>query len=70
MSGQRWCSGEESAYQDQRHKRPGFDPWVRKIPWRRSSILARESPGTVSQRVCHDLMTKQQQDRGGRVTAS
>ena len=19
-----------------RHKRPGFDPWVRKIPWRRA----------------------------------
>ena len=31
----RWCSGKESAFQCRRHKRPGFDPWVRKIPWRR-----------------------------------
>ena len=27
--------GEESACQCRRHKRCGFDPWVRKIPWRR-----------------------------------
>ena len=27
--------GEESACQCRRHKRRGFDPWVRKIPWRR-----------------------------------
>ena len=26
-----WLSGKESAYQC----RCGFDPWVRKIPWRR-----------------------------------
>ena len=34
----RWHSGEESAGQ---RKRPGFDPWVRKIPWSRKwqSIL-------------------------------
>ena len=25
----------ESACQCTRHKRHGFDPWVRKIPWRR-----------------------------------
>ena len=31
----RWCRGKESAYQCRRHKRCGFDPWVRKIPWRR-----------------------------------
>ena len=31
----RWCSGEESASQCRRHKRHGFDSWVRKIPWRR-----------------------------------
>ena len=27
-----WCSGEESASQCRRHKRHGFDSWVRKIP--------------------------------------
>ena len=31
----RWLSGRESACQCRRHRRPGFDPWVRKIPWRR-----------------------------------
>ena len=31
----RGASGKESACQWQRHKRCGFDPWVRKIPWRR-----------------------------------
>ena len=29
----RWLSGEESARQC---RRPRFDPWVRKIPWRRA----------------------------------
>ena len=28
----RWCSGKESTCQGRRHS---FDPWVRKIPWRR-----------------------------------
>ena len=28
-------SGKESTCQYRRHKRPRFDPWVRKIPWRR-----------------------------------
>ena len=28
----RWFSGKESTYQYKRH---GFDPWVKKIPWRR-----------------------------------
>ena len=28
--------GKESACQYRRHKRCGFDPWVRKIPWRRA----------------------------------
>ena len=28
----RWLSGKESACQ---RRRPGFDPWVGKIPWRR-----------------------------------
>ena len=30
------ASGKEPAYQCRRHKRHGFDPWVRKIPWRRT----------------------------------
>ena len=29
----RWFSGKESACQYRRHKRCGFDPWVRKSPW-------------------------------------
>ena len=28
------ASGKETACQCKRHKRPRFDPWVRKIPWR------------------------------------
>ena len=28
-------SGKEPAYQCRRHKKCKFDPWVRKIPWRR-----------------------------------
>ena len=30
-----WCSGKESICQCRRSKRCMFDPWVRKIPWRR-----------------------------------
>ena len=44
-----WCcfpdgaSGKGPACQCRRHKRCMFDPWIRKIPWRRkSSILAWE----------------------------
>ena len=29
------ASGNEPACQCRRHKKPGFDPWVGKIPWRR-----------------------------------
>ena len=29
-------NGKEPACQCKRHKRCGFDPWVRKIPWRRA----------------------------------
>ena len=29
-------SGKEPASQFGRHKRCGFDPWVRKTPWRRA----------------------------------
>ena len=30
------ASGKEPAHQCRRHKRPGFYPWVGKIPWRRA----------------------------------
>ena len=29
-------NGEESTHQCRRHKRGGYDPWVRRIPWRRA----------------------------------
>ena len=29
-------SGKESTWKCRRHKIPGFDPWVRKIPWNRA----------------------------------
>ena len=32
----RWRSGKEYACQCRRPKRPGFYPWVGKIPWRRT----------------------------------
>ena len=31
-----WLSGKEPTCQCRRHRRRGFDPWVRKIPWRRA----------------------------------
>ena len=31
----RWLSGKDSAHQCRCHRRHGFHPWVRKIPWRR-----------------------------------
>ena len=31
----RWLSGKEPTCQCRRHKRPRFDPWVRKFPWNR-----------------------------------
>ena len=31
----RWLSGKESTCQCRRCKRCGFNPWVRKVPWRR-----------------------------------
>ena len=31
-----WLSGKEDACLCRRHKRHGFDPWVRKISWRRA----------------------------------
>ena len=32
----RWCSGKESAWQCKRCRRRGFNPWIRKITWRRN----------------------------------
>ena len=31
----RWHSGKESAYQSRRHRRLGFNPWIRKLLWSR-----------------------------------
>ena len=31
----RWLSGKDSACQCRSHRRRGFNPWVKKIPWRR-----------------------------------
>ena len=31
----RWLCGKEFSCQCRKHKRHSFDPWVRKIPWRR-----------------------------------
>ena len=47
------ATGKEPAYQCRRHNRVGFDPWVRKIPWRRewqttSVFLPGESQGQRS----------------------
>ena len=46
-------SGKESGCQCRRYKRLGFDPWTRKIPWRRAQqltpvFLPRESHGQRS----------------------
>ena len=35
----KWLSCKESACQFRRHKRHGFNPWVRKTPWRRKQQL-------------------------------
>ena len=48
-----WLSGQEPACQCRRQKRRGFDPWLRKIPWRRkwqpiSVFLPGESHGQRS----------------------
>ena len=67
----RWFSGKDPAYQCRRH---GFHSWVRKTPLEKemathSSILAWEIPwikepdrlySTGSERVGHNLQTKQQ----------
>ena len=67
-----WISGKESACQCRRHR---FDPWVRKMPWRRKwqptpVSFAWEIPWTEDsgglqsmglKRVGHDLVAKHQQ---------
>ena len=66
-------TGKEFTCQFRRYKRLWFDPWARKIPWRRkwqnhSSILAWETHGQKSpagyspwgpKRVEHDLAIEQ-----------
>ena len=70
-----WLSGKKPTCQCRRHKSHGFDPCVRKVPWRRKwqptpVFLPGESHGQRSlawcspwgcKRVGHDLATKQQQ---------
>ena len=54
-----WLSGIELAYQS---RSCGFDPWIRKIPWRRKRLGESgrlQSKG--SQKLGHDLAIKQQQ---------
>ena len=69
-----WLSGKDSACQYRRGKRPWFDPWVGKIPWRKKwqptpVFLPGKSHGQRSlvgygpwghERVGHDFVTKQQ----------
>ena len=48
-----WLSGKEPSCQCRRHKRHAFDPWVRKMPWRREwqptpVFLPGKSPGQRS----------------------
>ena len=49
--GFKWLNDKEPACQCRRHRRRSFEPWVWKIPWRRSiatlsSILAWKIPWT------------------------
>ena len=51
------ASGKELTCQGRRHKRSRFDPWVGKIPWRRTwqpapVFLPRESQGQRSTHAC------------------
>ena len=57
------ANGKESAYQHRRHKKSGFDTWVRKIPWRRAwqstpVLLPGESNGQRSQIGGHGVFHK------------
>ena len=67
----RWLSGNEPTWQCRRCRRWGFDPWVRKISWRRNGNLLQYScldnpmdrgacrlQSMRSQRVGHDLATE------------
>ena len=67
--------GDAPICQHRRHRRPGFNPWIRKIPWRRKwqptpALLPGKSYGQRNlagyrleglKRVRHNLVTKQQQ---------
>ena len=58
------ASGKESSCQCRRHKGCGFDPWVRKIPWRRAwkltpVFLPGESHGQRSLAGYHSLGCKE-----------
>ena len=49
----KWLSAKESACQGRRCRRPGFDPWVGNIPWRKKwqptpGVLPGESRGQRS----------------------
>ena len=73
----RWHSGKESPCQCRKHRRLGFNPWVRKIPWRRKwqptpiflawKISWTEEPGGLqsmgSQRVSYDWTTEHRDSR-------
>ena len=39
------CGGKESTCLCRGYRRPGFDPWVRKIPWRRKCTAPVFLPG-------------------------
>ena len=65
-----------SVQETQRHR---FSPWVEKIPWRMKwqptpVFLPTEGPGGLqsmgSQRVGHNLVTKQQQQQRSRVRST
>ena len=74
-----WLSDKEFACQCRRH---GFDPWVRKIPWRGKwqptpVFLPEKSHGQrnlagyspwLARELRHDLVTKQQQRKETRMT--
>ena len=58
------ASGKEPTCQCRRCKRCGFDPWVRKIPWRRKwqptlLFLPRESHGQRSLVDCSPWVCKE-----------
>ena len=68
-----WLSGKESTCQCRRHKRRGFDPWVRKIPWRRkwqptSVFLPGKSHGQRTWRATVYGVVKSQTQLGEMVT--